>query len=78
MMGLLILGPALVFGDNRSIVNGVSIPESKIQKKHLGICYHAIRKVLAAGIWKVGFVKEPITSQTASLRPCLECRRRKR
>ena len=26
-------------------------------KKHLGICYHAVREASVAGIWKVGFTK---------------------
>ena len=50
-------GPAVVFGDNKSVVNSVSIPEVKLLKKHLGICYHAVREASAARIWKVGFVK---------------------
>ena len=57
MMGVPIAGPAIVFGDNKSVVQGASIPESKLSKKHLGICYHAAREASAAGIWKVGFVK---------------------
>ena len=57
MMGVPILGPAHVWGDNQGVVNGAAIPESKINKKHLEICYHAVREASAAGIWKVGFVK---------------------
>ena len=40
-----------------SVVNGVSILESNIPKKQLGIRYHAVREASAAGIWKLGFVK---------------------
>ena len=58
IMGVPLAGPAIVFGgDNKSVVNGASIPEAKLSKKHLGICYHAVRKASAAKIWKVGFVK---------------------
>ena len=57
MLGVPLAGPAIVFGDNKSVVNGASIPEAKLSKKHLGICYHAIREASAAGIWKVGFTK---------------------
>ena len=56
-MGVPIAGPAIVFGDNKSVVQGASVPESKLSKKHLGICYYASREASAAGIWKVGFVK---------------------
>ena len=57
MMGVPLAGPAIVFGDNKSVVSGASIPEHKLSKKHLGICYHAVREASAAGIWKVGFTK---------------------
>lgn len=57
MLGVPLVGPALIFGDNQSVVNGASIPECKIQKKHLGICYHAVREASAAGVWKVGFIR---------------------
>ena len=40
-----------------SIVNAVSILESKISKKHLGIWYHAVIEASTAGICKLGFVK---------------------
>ena len=33
------------------------VPEAKLSKKHLGICYHAVREASAAKIWQVGFIK---------------------
>ena len=57
MMGVPIDGPAAVWCDNKTVVNGASIPEAKLSKKHLGICYHAVREAAAAKIWQVGFVK---------------------
>ena len=57
MMGVPIDGPTTVFGDNKTAVNGISIPEAKLAKKHLGICYHATREASAAGIWEVGFTQ---------------------
>ena len=60
MMGVPLAGPAVIFGDNKSVVQGASVPECKISKKHLGICYHAVREASAAGIWKVGFVQGKI------------------
>ena len=55
MVGLPILGPACVWGDNKGVVNSASIPETRITKKHIGICYHVVREASAQGIWKVGF-----------------------
>ena len=57
MLGVPLAGPAVVWGDNKSVVNGASIPTNKLNKKHLGICYHAVREASAAGIWTVAFTK---------------------
>ena len=57
MMEVLINVPDVCFGDNMSVVNGVSILESNILKNHLGVWYHAVIEASAAGIWKLGFVK---------------------
>ena len=55
MMGVPLDGPAVVWCDNKSVANGASMPEAKLNKKHLGICYHAVREASAAKIWMVGF-----------------------
>ena len=57
MLGVPLAGPAVIWGDNKSVVNGASIPTNKLNKKHLGICYHAVREASAAGIWTVAFTK---------------------
>jgi len=57
MMGVPLTGPAVCWCDNQSVANGASIPEHKLNKKHLGICYHAVREASAAKIWEVGFIK---------------------
>jgi hypothetical protein len=57
MMGVPIDGPAICWCDNQSVANGASIPEQKLSKKHLGICYHAVREASAAKIWLVGFIE---------------------
>ena len=56
-MGVPILGLANVWGDNKGIVNSASIPETRITKNYLGICYYAFREASEQGIWKVGFCK---------------------
>ena len=40
-----------------SVFNGDSNSHFKISKKHMIICYHGAREDLAAGIWRVWFVK---------------------
>ena len=53
MLGVPLAGPAIVWGDNKSVVKGASIQTNKLNKKHLGICHHAIHEASAAGIWMV-------------------------
>ena len=65
MFGVPLDGPADVFCDNRGVVMHLSKPESKLQKKHNAINYHAVREVAAAGILRV--VKEDGETNSADL-----------
>ena len=47
MMGVPISGPMYIYGDNMSVVNNASKPESTLKKKSNSICYHAIRESVA-------------------------------
>ena len=49
MMGVPIDGPSYVFGDNMSVINNTTKPESVLKKKSNSICYHAIREAVAMG-----------------------------
>ena len=42
---------------NESVVKSVSVPESRLKKKHLSICYHSVREAVAGGIIAVKWVK---------------------
>ena len=53
MMGIPIDGSTSVFCDNKSVVTSSSVPESTLSKKHLGICYHAVRESVAAKIIRI-------------------------
>ena len=44
MMGMTILGPSLIYGDNMSVIHNTQRPESTLKKKSNSICYHAIRE----------------------------------
>ena len=57
MMGVLIDGPANIFGGNMNVVDGESIPESNPSEDQLGIFYHDVRGAYVDGIFKVVFVK---------------------
>ena len=47
MMGVPIDGPTYIYGDNKSVVNNTSRPESTLKKKSNSICYHFVREAVA-------------------------------
>ena len=49
MMGVPISGPTYIYGDNMSVINNTSKPESFLKKKSNSICYHAVRESVASG-----------------------------
>lgn len=50
MLGVPLDGPAMMYGDNNSVVLSTSTPSSVLKKKHNAIAYHRVREALAAGI----------------------------
>ena len=55
-MGILVIGPSLIFGDNQSVRNNTSIPESQLKKKSQSIAYHFIREGVARDEWRTAYV----------------------
>ena len=49
-------GLDIIVEDNKSVLNGASIPEANMENKHLVICYHYVREAFMVGIWKLGLV----------------------
>jgi hypothetical protein len=56
MMGVPLLGPSLIYGDNMSVIHNTQRPESMLKKKSNSICYHAIREAVAMGEIKTAHV----------------------
>ena len=50
MLGVPIKGPAMLFGDNQSVVTKCFLPISALKKKHDAISYHSVKEVVAAGV----------------------------
>ena len=50
MLGVPLDGPALMLGDNNSVVLNCTMPSSTLKKKHNAIAYHRVREAIAAGI----------------------------
>ena len=49
MMGIPLVGPSYIFGDNKSQVTNSTQPESTLKRKCNSICYHFIRESVAMG-----------------------------
>ena len=56
MMGVPIDGPALMLGDNMSVVLNTAVPSSVLKKKHCSIGYHRVREAIAAKILRFSHV----------------------
>ncbi len=56
MLGVPLDGPALMLGDNMSVVLNTTVPSSVLKKKHLGIGYHRVREAVAAKILRFAHI----------------------
>ena len=56
MLGVPIDGPAVLLGDNKSMIDNCTLPSSTLKKKHNAIAYHRIREAVAAGVIVLGHV----------------------
>ena len=56
MLGVPIEGPAMMLGDNMSVITNCSLPSSSLKKKHNSIAYHSVREAVAAGLIKLAHV----------------------
>lgn len=50
MLGVPVLGSALMLGDNKSVVISTTLPSSTLKKKHNLIANHRVREAIAAEI----------------------------
>jgi hypothetical protein len=56
-LGVALDGPALMIGDNMSLVLNTTVPSSILKKKHNAIAYHRVRKAIAERIMRFVFIK---------------------
>ena len=52
MLGVLMDGPSVMFGDNLAVVNSASIPDDTLKKRHNALSYHRVREAIAARTFK--------------------------
>ena len=56
MMGIPVEGPALIYGDNQSVLANTTIPDSTLKKKSQSIAYHFVREGSARDEWRTTYV----------------------
>ena len=52
IMGILVVGPAYIYGDNQSVLANTTIPDSTVKKKSQSIVYHFVREGSARDEWR--------------------------
>jgi hypothetical protein len=60
MLWLLVValdGPALMLGNNMSVVLNTTVPSSVLKKKHNAIAYHRVREAIAARMMRFAYIK---------------------
>ena len=57
MLGVPLDAPAMMIGDNMSVVLNTTVPSSVLKKKHLAIGYHRIREAIAARILEFAHIE---------------------
>ena len=62
MLGVPLDGPALMLGDNMSVIVNTSIPSSQLKKKHNATAYHHVCESIAAKI--LHFAHIPLTANS--------------
>lgn len=56
MMGIPVVGPALIYGDNQSVLANATNPDSTLKKKSQSIAYHFVREGTARDEWRTAYV----------------------
>ncbi|NND72996.1 MAG: hypothetical protein HKN43_15585, partial [Rhodothermales bacterium] len=49
-LGVPIKGKAYLFGDNKSVVQSSTVPQSRLNKRHTALAYHRVREAIASGM----------------------------
>ena len=57
MLGVPVVGPSMMLGDNMSVIQNCSLPSSTLKKKHNAIAYHRVREATAAGVIRLAHVR---------------------
>ena len=56
MLGIPVIGPVYVYGDNQSVLANTTIPESALKKKSQSIAYHFVREGVVRNEWRTTYI----------------------
>ena len=56
MMGIPVIGPCYIHGDNQSVLANTTNPESTLKKKSQSIAYHFVREGSARDEWRTSYI----------------------
>ena len=56
MMGIDRSSPAILYGDNQSVLANTTVPSSQLKNKSNSISYHFIQEVYAQDEWRAGYI----------------------
>ena len=56
MMGIPVDEPAFIFGDNQSVLDNTTIPESTLKKKTQSIAYHFVQEGSTRDEWRTAHI----------------------
>jgi hypothetical protein len=56
-LGVALDGPALMLGDNMSVVLNTTVPSSVLKKKHNEIAYHRVREAIVGRKMRFAYIK---------------------
>ena len=56
MMGIAVVGPAYIYGDDQSVLANTTIPDSTLKKKSQSIAYHFVCEGSARDEWRTTYI----------------------
>ena len=55
-LGVNLVGPTYMFGDNKTVVDSSNKPKSKLHERHVLLSYHRVREAIAVKVIKFVFI----------------------
>ena len=62
MLGIPVNGPALISGDNQSVLANTTIPDSTLKKKSQSIAYPFVREGVARDEWRTAYIRSELNA----------------